>query len=905
MVVMSEIELTIDGKKIRGKTGQTILQVAEENGVHIPTLCYHPRLPLSGACRVCVVDVGRSDRLEAACSTPIMNGLNVTTNSERVYKSRRMIVELLFSRCDVDCLTCEVNGRCALQDLVHELRIELDNLTFKPTSLEKPIDDSSPVIIRNPNKCVLCGRCVSACNKVRNHDILNFKHRGSSTIIIAGLDKLLIDSGCVSCGECVQVCPTGALTEKMPRFMGYWWEFKKVTTICPYCGVGCTIDLYVKDNKIVNVMGNEEGVENNGSLCVKGRFGFDYVNSDERLSTPLIKRNGEFEEISWDEALKIAATKFMEIKKKYGKGSLAGLASAKCTNEENFLFQKFVRTCFGNNNVDHCARLCHAPTIVGLVQAFGSGAMTNSIKELLKANVILVTGSNTTENHPIIAMYILQAIKNNFTKLIVADPRKIRLVNQAAIWLQQKSGTDVALFNGLMNVILEEELFDKEFIENRCNNFEKFAEGVKKYTPKRVEAITGVPAEKIRESARIYALADKASIIFSMGITQHITGTDNVLSIANLAMLTGNVGKESTGVNPLRGHNNVQGACDLGALPNVYPGYQSVVNEEVQKKFEEAWGVSLDDKSGLTEVEIMDAAYKGKIKGLYLMGENPMMSNPNINHVKEALENLEFLVVQDLFLSETANLADLVLPGASFAEKNGTFTNTARRIQRVRKAIEPLGRSRPDWQIICQIAQNMGYNMNYNTTNEIMEEIARVTPIYGGIHYNRLDRVGIQWPCTDGSHPGTKYLHKEHFSRGKGYFTPIEYIPPAELPDTQYPYILSTGRLLQHFHTGTLTRRVEALNSLVPECLVEINFHDAKNLNIGDGDLVKVSSRRGEIIAKAKISERSTKGLIFIPFHFKESPANRLTNDALDPKSKIPEFKVAAVRIDKISIKDG
>ncbi len=899
---MSGIELTINGKKIRGKIGQTILQVADENCVQIPTLCYHPRLPISGACRICVVEVGRSDRLEAACSTPIMKDMSVTTNSERVLKSRRMNVELLLSRCDVDCLTCELNGKCALHDLVHELGIKLDNLTFKPANLQKPIDDSSPVINHDSNKCVLCGRCVSACNEVRNHGILNFKNRGSNTIIIAGLDKLLIDSGCVSCGECVQVCPTGALSEKTRRFMGPWRECKKVTTICPYCGVGCTIDLYVKNNKIIHVMGNEEGVENNGSLCVKGRFGCDYVNSEERLSTPLIKVNGEFEEISWDEAIKKAATKFVELKNKYGKGSLAGLASAKCTNEDNFIFQKFVRTCFGNNNVDHCARLCHAPTVVGLVQAFGSGAMTNSIKELLKADVILVTGSDTTENHPIIAMYILQAIKNNSTKLIVADPRKIRLVDQSAIWLQQKIGTDVALFNGLMNIIIEEELFDKEFIKNRCNNFEKFADSVKKYTPKRVEAITRVPVEKLREAAHLYALADKASIIFSMGITQHTSGTDNVLSIANLAMLTGNVGKESTGVNPLRGHNNVQGACDLGALPNFYPGYQSVVNKEVQKQFEEAWSVSLDDKPGLTEVEIMDAAYKGKIKGLYIMGENPMMSNPNINHVKEALENLEFLVVQDIFLSETANLADLVLPGVSFAEKNGTFTNTARRIQRVRKAIEPRGRSRPDWQIICQIAQSMGYNMKYNTTNEIMEEIAQVTPIYGGIHYNRLEKMGLQWPCNDGNHPGTKYLHKDQFSRGKGYFTPIEYKPPAEQPDTQYPYILTTGRLLQHFHTGTLTRRVEALNYLVPECLVEINFHDAKNLNIVDGDLVKVSSRRGEIIAKTKISERSTKGLIFIPFHFKESPANLLTNDALDPKSKIPEFKVAAIRIDKIPI---
>jgi formate dehydrogenase alpha subunit len=898
------IELTIDGKTIHGNPGQTILQVAEENGIAIPTLCHHPRLPITGSCRICVVDVGRPDRLEAACAMPISKGMVVRTNTERVIKARRMNLELLLSNHKIDCLTCERNGNCALQDLAYEFEIELDQILFEAEDRQMPVDDSSPVITFNPNKCILCGRCVSACNEVQNHGILNFEHRGYHAIVIAGLGKLLIDSGCVSCGECVQVCPTGALTEKMARFKGRWWELNKVTTVCPYCGVGCAIDLYVKDNRIIKVRGNEEGVENKGSLCVKGRFGFDYVNSMERLTTPLLKRDGKFEEISWDEALDLVASKFLALKEAYGPDSLAGLASAKCTNEENYLFQKLVRTCFGNNNVDHCARLCHAPTVVGLVQAFGSGAMTNSIAELLNAEVIFVTGSNTTENHPIIAMYILQAVHDHGAKLIVADPRKIDLVDHATLWLQQQSGTDVALFNGLMNVILEEELWDREFVESRCENFDAFVDCVKTYTPERVAGITNVPAENIREAARVYAGAERAAIIFSMGITQHTTGTDNVLTMANLAMLTGHVGRASTGVNPLRGQNNVQGACDLGALPDVYPGYQRVADEQVQQKFQSAWAVPLDDAAGLTVVEIMRAAEAGTIKGLYIMGENPMLSDPNITHVKEALEKLEFLVVQDIFLSETAQLADLVLPGTSFAEKEGTFTNTARRIQRIHKAISPIGQSREDWRIICQIAQKMGYPMTYQSPAEIMDEIAQVTPIYGGVHYDRLNNDGLQWPCTDGNHPGTPYLHKNTFSRGKGHFTPVEYLAPAELPDAEYPFTLTTGRLLQHFHTGTMTRRAQGLDALVRECQVEINPEDARLLGITSGDVVKVTSRRGVIQAKAKVTERSAQGLIFIPFHFKEAPANMLTNDALDPKSKIPEFKVAAVRVEKVAPDD-
>ena len=894
------IGITIDGKKVYGNPGQTILEVAKENGIHIPTLCHHPRLPSIGACRVCVVDVGREDRLEAACTTPISQGMRVETRNERVNNARRMVVELLLYQHKTDCLTCEQNGNCELQDLAYELGIEQDKLIFKPEGFDKPVDDSSPAIIHDPNKCTLCGRCVSACNAIRNHGILNYEHRGFDAIVISGLGELMTDSGCVSCGECVQVCPTGALMERQSRFKGRWWELEKVETTCPYCGVGCALELYVKDGEIVKIRGAEDGVENRGSLCVKGRFGYDWVNSPDRLTTPLIKRDGKFESAGWDEALDFVASRFDELKERYGKDSITGLASAKCTNEENYLFQKFIRTCFGNNNVDHCARLCHAPTVAGLVKAFGSGAMTNSIRELLDADVIFVTGSNTTENHPVIAMYIRQAVVDRGAELIVADPRMIDLVDHAAIWLRHRGGTDVALLNGLMNVIISEGLHDEEFIRRRCENYEEFLITVEKYTPKVVEEITGVLAEKLREAAILYGSAEKASIVFSMGITQHVTGTDNVLSVANLAMITGNMGRESTGVNPLRGQNNVQGACDLGALPNVYPGYQPVDDEALRALFEEAWGVPLSSEPGLTVVEMIQAADEGGLKGLYVMGENPLMSDPNLNHVREALGKLEFLVVQDLFMSETAEMADVVLPAASFAEKDGTFTNTARRIQRVRKAIEPVGESRPDWKIICQLATRMGYEMSCSSPAEIMDEIAAVTPIYGGVHFDRLDADGLQWPCPDREHPGTKFLHKDRFSRGKGRLHAVEYRPPAEYPDDEYPFLMTTGRVLQHFHTGTMSRRSEVLDALVHECLVEINPEDAGRLGLKDGEKVRVESRRGEITAKAKVTERSAEDSVFIPFHFAEAAANILTNDALDPHSKIPELKVAAVKISKI-----
>lgn len=893
-------ELTIDGQQVVGKRGQTILQVAEANGITIPTLCYHPRLEVTGACRICVVDVGKPDRLEAACAMPITNGMIVKTSTERVLRARRMNLELLLANHTIDCLTCEQNSNCTLQDLAYDLGIERDTMSFEIRDRGRSIDRSSLAIAYDPNKCVLCGRCVSACNDVQNHGILNYQHRGQQTTVIAGLAQPFMESGCVFCGECVQVCPTGAIIERRARFKGQWWQLDKVTTICPYCGVGCSLDIYTKGAEIVKIRGNERGITNRGSLCIKGRFGFDYVHSRERITKPLIRRNKEWVEVGWNEALSYVAAKFLEIKRLSGSGALAGLSSAKCTNEENYLFQKLMRTSFGTNNVDHCARLCHASTVTGLSQAFGSGAMTNSISEILHANVIFIIGSNTTETHPIIGMYVKQAVRNNNAQLIVADPRQIELTNDAIVWLRHHSGTDTALLNGIMNVIISENLQDSKFINDRCENFTPFEQLIRNYTPELTERITGVPASNLQEAARLIASVDKACFIFSMGITQHTTGVANVLSIANLAMLTGNIGRKSTGVYPLRGQNNVQGACDMGALPDVYPGYQSVTDPNIQAVFENAWGVSLDDKPGLTVVEMIHAAAEGRIRGMYIMGENPLLSDPNLNHVRVALQQLEFLVVQDIFMSETAEVADVILPSTTSFEKNGTFTNTSRRIQQVVAAISPLQQTQPDWKIICQLSTRMGYPMEYASPRVIMKEIAELTPIYRGVDYTRLDSKGIQWPCPSQGHPGTPYLYKERFTRGRGWFSPVEYKPPAEVPTKAYPFLLTTGRILPHFQTGVQSRRATALNELVPTAFLEIHPQDAAHLGIHTEDWVQIISRRGELRIQAVVTDRVKKGTVFIPFHFKEAAVNLLTNDALDPIAKIPEYKVAAVKLMKI-----
>jgi len=672
-------------------------------------------------------------------------------------------------------------------------------------------------------------------------------------------------------------------------------RYDNVPTVCPYCGAGCRLYLQILDQEIIGVLPVKSHAVSQGKLCIKGWNAQEFVPHKDRLLKPLIKRNGRFEEASWDEALEIVAKRL----KDYPPEAVAVLSSAKCTNEENFLMQKFARVVLGTNNVDHCARLCHASTVVGLVKSFGSGAMTNSIPELENSKCILVIGSNTAEQHPLVARYIMRAKEKGAT-LIVADPRKITLTHFADFHLPQRPGTDVALLNGLMNVIISEGLENKDFIAERTENFEALKDMVKKYTPDKVERITGVPKDKLIQAARAYAKSPASAIVYSMGITQHTTGVDNVVSCANLAMLTGNIGKPGTGVNPLRGQVNVQGACDLGALPNVYSGYQSVADENIRKKFEDAWHVKLPPKPGLTVVEMMKEAEKGNLKALYIMGENPMVSDPDIGHVKKGLENLDFLVVQDIFMSETAALADIVLPAAAYAERDGTMTSTDRRVQLLNKAIEPAGESKPDWLIICELAKKMGSReFDYSSTSDIMDEMARLTPLYGGMSYERLRVRELQWPCPTKDHPGTPILHKEKFTRGKGQFLPIEFKEPAELPDEDYPFILTTGRTIFHFHTGTMSRRVSALNREVPTGYVEINSKDAEKIGIKDGNVVSITTRRGTIQIKTKITPRVNEGVVFIPFHFAECAANILTNPALDPTAKIPEFKVCACRVEK------
>jgi len=892
---VNRVALTIDGRQVTVREGATVLEAAREAGIYIPTLCYDERLEPYGACRMCVVEIDGVPGLPAACTTVARDGMVVRTESETVSRVRRTICEMLIADHPSDCLTCSSNQRCELQKVASYLGIREQRL--QKTDRDGEVDESSPFFVRDMSKCILCGLCVRVCQELRGVGAIGTAGRGHQSRIATFRDMPIRVTVCESCGECVDVCPTGAISPKAEALP----PAEEVRTTCPYCGCGCGLILGVRGGRIVQVRGDRENPASRGSLCVKGRFGLDFVSSADRLTQPLVRKDGELVPAGWDEALDLVARRFTEIKAAHGPHALAGLSSAKCTNEENYLFQKFMRAAVGTNNVDHCARLCHSSTVAGLARAFGSGAMTNSIAELEYADCIFVIGSNTTEAHPIIALYIKAAVRDHGARLIVADPRRIDLVRFAELHLRQRSGTDVGLLNSMMNVILSEGLCDEEFVRSRTEGFQEFRECVEQYSPEVGEGISGVPAEDIRRAARIYAGARRASIVYSMGITQHTTGTDNVMALANLAMMTGNVGFESTGVNPLRGQNNVQGACDLGALPNVYPGYQPVDDAEARARFEAAWGIGgLPSEAGLTVVEITNAAGEGQVRGLYVMGENPMLSDPDINHVREALQKLDFLCVQDIFLSETAQLADVVLPAASFAEKDGTFTSTERRVQRVRKAVPAPGEARPDWEILCDLASRMGFEMSYAGPAEVMDEIARLTPIYGGMRYGRLDGEGLQWPCDDAEHPGTVFLHGGEFRRGLGKFHPTPFREAAELPDAGYPYLLTTGRSLYHFHTGTLSRRTPGLEEIYPPAPFEINPQDAAAEGIADGQTVTLSSRRGSVQARAVVTERSPRGTVFMPFHFREAPANVLTNPALDPIAKIPEFKVCAVKLERV-----
>lgn len=892
------ITVTIDGREIQTEPGKTILEVARANGIHIPTLCFLEGLLPIGACRLCIVEVDGYSQPQPSCVQVVTDGMNIRTNTEALRQMRRDILKLLLLEHPLDCPICDKAAECKLQDLVYELGYEsaiVEGQAGVPMLHKPPVAWSTIGINYFPSRCVACQRCVHVCLEKVGCGVLEVgKEDGAPRIIPAHPER------CISCGECLSVCPVGALTEAVSPLKARPWEKTKTKTVCPYCGVGCVLELNVASDQVIKVTTDEAIPPNYGTLCVKGRFGFEFINSDKRLTKPLIRQGDSFREASWDEALGYVAKKLKEIKDQFGASAIGGLCSARCTNEDNYVFQKFMRAVIGTNNVDHCARLCHASTVAGLAATLGSGAMTNSMDDIEDAEVILIVGSNTTENHPVFGMKIRKLARMKGTKLVVVDPRRIDLVDDAVLYLPIKPGTDIALVNAMLNVIIREELYDKKFVEENTEGFEDLVKVVEKYTPELAEEITGVPRDDIVVAARMYAKAERAAIIYCMGVTQHTKGTDNVKSLSNLALVCGHIGKPGTGVNPLRGQNNVQGACDMGGLPVFYPGYQRVDVEDVKRKFEKLWNAKLPTEPGLTVVEMGHAALEGNLKALYIMGENPLITDPDLHHMEEALKKLDFVVVQDIFFTDTCNFAHVVLPSSAFSEKDGTFTNTERRVQRVRRALKPKGEAKEDWKIISELSERLGYPMPYKNAEEIFEEIRKATPQYAGITYKRIDKVGIQWPCPTEDHPGTPILHVGKIARGKGLLVPVEYKPPKEQPDREYPFVLVTGRNYYQYHTGTMSRKCKVLNYGAPEPVLEIHPVDAHVLNIADNELVRVVGRRGNIELKAKLSDRVKRGEVFSTFHFNEARVNILTGSELDPVAKIPEFKVTAVRIEKV-----
>ncbi|PWH14363.1 MAG: formate dehydrogenase subunit alpha [Anaerolineae bacterium] len=938
---MATVTLTIDGKKIQAESGQTILQAAQQAKIRIPTLCHHPALPPEGACRICLVEIEKQRSLQPACTFPVSEGLVIHTHSPKVLEARKFSLELLLSDHPLDCMTCQVAGACVLQDLAYEYNVSGER--FKGIQHRYEVDTSNPFIVVDRNKCVLCRLCVRACNYANGVEAIGLVLRGFNTHIGFGADSSMQDSPCEFCGSCEAVCPVGALLPKMSVGKGRSWQVKKVRTVCSYCGVGCQLELEIKDNRIVKVNSVWDAPANHGWLCVKGRYGYDYVHHPDRLTKPRVRRyllegktkeekgetGWEWVETDWDTALEITAHKLRAIRDTFGPNSIGILASAKCTNEENYLMNKFARQVIGTNNIDHCARLCHSSTVAGLATSFGSGAMSNSIDDITEqARAIFIIGSNTTEQHPVIGMRIRQAVKQRGARLIVADPRRIEITKFATaqyggLHLRHRPGTDIALLNGLMYIILQNGWEDKDFIAERCEGFEEFQETVKRYPPERVSQITGVPPEQLYQAAEIMGKCKPMTAIWAMGITQHIVGVRNVMSLANLQMLLGNMGKPGGGTNPLRGQNNVQGACDMGGLPNVFPAYQPVTHPEVIQKFTQAWGSAPPPQVGLTVTEMIPSIAEKKIRALYILAEDPVMSDADANHTRHCLQQADFIVLQEIFPTETSPYADVLLPGVTFAEKDGTFTNTERRVQRVRKAIEAPGQARQDWEIITEIAKRIMHSgtptrsetperdespswaaWDYTSPADILREINALAPSYGGITHDRLERgETLQWPCPSPEHPGTPILHTKGFARGKGQFMPIDFLPPTERPDEEYPFILSTGRVLYHWHGGELSRRASGLLEIYHQPQVELNPLDAEKLGLlaigTEGQKrVRVTSRRGSIESAAWITERVPPGMVYANFHFPEASANELTLAALDPISKIPSFKVCAVRVE-------
>jgi len=973
------ITLTVDERTIHAEDGMTILEAARRAGIEIPTLCWYPKLPVVGSCRVCLVSVEGAPKLVASCATAAENGMVVHTESPAAAANRRSVLGLLLERYPTGHLLSGGDHLNEFERLVRRYDVPVRPVSAHELPLrtgdERPGD---PMIQHTMSTCILCTRCVRACADIQVVGVLEVAQRGEHAEIVVGGEGSADDAACTWCGECVRVCPTGAIHEVLPREKFTLHQIAEpervVRSVCPYCGVGCQIDLHVRNDEVVRVTSPsiEEDTPNIGSTCVKGRFGYDFPQHRDRLKAPLIRRGwvkrgarwvwegpaeGErrrgpwlsiedegdraksrpparavgkkltqlphiprgpddvrdrvatpaawyepFREATWEEAMELVAQELVRIHGERGSDALAVFCSAKCTNEENYVLQRIFRGRFGTNNVDHCTRLCHSSSVAAMQRSLNTSAASGSMREVeTEADVIFIAGANVTEAHPVFGAAIKRAQRRG-AKLIVADPRRIELAGRADLHLQMQPGTDVALFNAMLHHIIASGLHDAAFIAARTHGFDQVAQAVEPYTLERAETITGIPAADIAQAAEWYARGPRTSTLWAMGLTQHATGTDIVASLLNLILSTGMIGRWGAAMLPIRGQNNVQGASDVGGIPMSYTDYQPVGDPKVRRRFAEAWKVpedALSLKPGLKVTEIVGA--DSPVRGMYIFGENPVISDPNVAHAEDWFLSLEFLAVQDLFLTETARFADVVLPGTSFAEKDGTFVNTERRLQRVRAACAPPGRARRDLDVLVELSERVGFRAPFADAAAVMAEIASVTPSWAGVTYPRLDMAGLQYPVPDRQSPGTSFLFDARFptADGGGTLVPVEYLPPAELPDAEYPFMMNTGRQLYHWHTGTMTRRSKGLDSREPVPTVEVSPADAEALGVRDGDQVRVTSRRNSMLIGVRISGRVRRRQVFIPFHFREAAANLLTNPALDPYAKIPEFKVCAVRVEK------
>ncbi len=904
-----QVTLEIDGHKVTVNAGSSVMRAAAEAGITIPKLCATDSLDPFGSCRMCLVEIEGARGYPASCTTPVAEGMKVCTQNEKLGTIRRGIAELYISDHPLDCLTCSANGNCELQDTVGQVGLREVRYGFEGDNhLSAEKDTSNPYFNFDPSKCIVCSRCVRACEEVQGTFALTIDGRGFESHISPGQDQPFMESECVSCGACVQACPTATLIEKSVVDFGQP-EHSTITT-CAYCGVGCSFRAEMKGEQLVRMVPDKNGGANHGHSCVKGRFAFGYATHKDRITTPMIRDHisEPWREVSWDEAIQYAARRFKEIQAKYGKDSVGGLTSSRCTNEEAYLVQKLIRAGFGNNNVDTCARVCHSPTGYGLKQTLGESSGTQTFDSVMKSDVILVIGANPTDGHPVFGSIMKRRLREG-AKLIVVDPRSIDLVDNsphivADYHLKLKPGSNVAVVTALAHVIVSEGLMNDAFALEKCevDSYLKWKTFVaqEKFSPEAVEAITGVDPELIRGAARLYATGGNAAIYYGLGVTEHSQGSTTVIGIANLAMATGNIGREGVGVNPLRGQNNVQGSCDMGSFPHEFVGYRHVSDTATRQLFEKAWGVALSPEPGLRIPNMFDAAIDGSFKGMYVQGEDVAQSDPDIHHVHHALRELECLVVQDIFLNETAKFAHVFLPGSSFLEKNGTFTNAERRISPVRRVMKPLA-GKEDWEVTQDLANALGYPMNYSHPSEIMDEIASLTPQLSGVSYEKLDQLGsVQWPCNDEAPAGTPTMHVDEFVRGKGRFMLTEYVPTSERTSSKFPLILTTGRILSQYNVGAQTRRTEN-NAWHGEDKLELHPHDAETLGINDNDWVGVKSRVGETVMRAVITDRMQPGVVYTTFHFPHSGANVITTDNSDWATNCPEYKVTAVHVSKVA----